>query len=72
MSRHIFLVARSVTHHGGHQAVHELAAAVDVGVKACFLDGAQPCLHAALDTPADTDEILLVPAHLPPDRYLDA
>ncbi|MCO8269259.1 NAD(P)H-dependent oxidoreductase subunit E [Actinoplanes sp. TRM 88003] len=63
----VLLVARSVTHHGGHDAIHRLAATV--GARACFLDGADPSLHAALDE-AD-GEVVLVPAHLPPDRYLD-
>ncbi|MFY1692860.1 (2Fe-2S) ferredoxin domain-containing protein [Plantactinospora sp. WMMB782] len=77
MTRHILLVARSVTHTGGHDAVHRLAAAVSVAldepVRACFLDGAGPSLHDALDTArADgAHEVVLVPTHLPPDRYLD-
>ncbi|MDI6104764.1 CbiX/SirB N-terminal domain-containing protein [Actinoplanes sp. NEAU-A12] len=77
MTRHVLLVARSVTHHGGHDAVHRLAATVGaargVPVRACFLDGAEPSLHAALDTAVAeaAGDVLLVPAHLPPDRYLD-
>jgi (2Fe-2S) ferredoxin len=71
----VLLIARAVTHHGGHDAIHRLAAAVSattgVPVRACFLDGTEPSLHAALDEAADHGEVLLVPAHLPPDRYLD-
>ncbi|WP_428965759.1 (2Fe-2S) ferredoxin domain-containing protein [Micromonospora fluostatini] len=75
MTRQVLLVARSVTHHGGHDAVHRLAEAVAGAlgepVRGCFLDGAAPSLHVALDAAADADEVVLVPAHLPPDRYLD-
>lgn len=71
----ILLVSRSATHHGGHAAVHRLAAATAEAtgrpVRACFLDGAEPSLHAALDAVPDGDEALLVAVHLPPDRYLD-
>ncbi|MFI5495862.1 (2Fe-2S) ferredoxin domain-containing protein [Actinoplanes sp. NPDC051859] len=71
----VLLIARSVTHHGGHEAVHRLAAAaaaeLELPVRACFLDGAEPSLHAALDEVPPDDDVLLVGAHLPPDRYLD-
>ncbi|NJP35768.1 (2Fe-2S) ferredoxin domain-containing protein [Micromonospora thermarum] len=77
MTRHVLLVARAVTHTAGHDTVRRLAAdlraALGAPVSACFLDGAAPSLHDALDT-AVTDgagEVLLVPTHLPPDRYLD-
>ncbi|PZG02347.1 (2Fe-2S) ferredoxin domain-containing protein [Micromonospora deserti] len=76
MTRHVLLVARAVTHTAGHDAVHRLAAdlraALGAPVSACFLDGATPSLHDALDTAvADgAGEVLLVPIHLPPDRYL--
>ncbi|BCL18037.1 (2Fe-2S) ferredoxin domain-containing protein [Micromonospora sagamiensis] len=74
---HVLLVARAVTHVGGQDTVRRLAVdvaeALDVPVSACFLDGAAPSLHAALDdaVAAGADEVLLVPTHLPPDRYLD-
>ncbi|WP_067502146.1 (2Fe-2S) ferredoxin domain-containing protein [Actinoplanes sp. TFC3] len=71
----ILLVSRSVTHHGGQDAIHRLAAATaeatGLPVRACFLDGAEPSLHAALDALPEDDEALLVAVHLPPDRYLD-
>ncbi|QGN49687.1 CbiX/SirB N-terminal domain-containing protein [Micromonospora sp. WMMD558] len=77
MTRHVLLVARAVTHTAGHDTVHRLAAdlrpALGAPVSACFLDGARPSLHDALDA-AVTDgasDIVLVPTHLPPDRYLD-
>ncbi|MEU6206590.1 (2Fe-2S) ferredoxin domain-containing protein, partial [Micromonospora musae] len=77
MTRQALLVARAVTHTGGDEAVRrlaeDLADTVDDAVSVCFLDGAAPSLHAALDAAvaAGTDEVLLVPTHLPPDRYLD-
>ncbi|MFI6763108.1 (2Fe-2S) ferredoxin domain-containing protein [Micromonospora sp. NPDC050417] len=77
MTRHTLLVARSVTHTGGQDAMHELAAdvahALGEPVRACFLDGAAPSLHDALDAAqaAGALEIVLLPTHLPPDRYLD-
>ncbi|MEU4160481.1 (2Fe-2S) ferredoxin domain-containing protein [Actinoplanes sp. NPDC026670] len=75
MNRRVLLVARSVTHHGGHDAIHRLAAVVGeslgVPVQGCFLDGAEPSLHAALDAAADAGQVVLVPTHVPPDRYLD-
>ncbi|SCL13828.1 (2Fe-2S) ferredoxin [Micromonospora nigra] len=77
MSRHVLLVARAVTHHGGEATVRRLAvdvaAVVGAPVVACFLDGAAPSLHDALDAAADAGatEVLLVATHLPPDRYLD-
>jgi (2Fe-2S) ferredoxin len=71
----VLLVSRSVTHHGGHDAIHRLAAAAaeQTGrpVRACFLDGAEPSLHAALDDMPHGGEVLLVAVHVPPDRYLD-
>ncbi|MEH0825036.1 MULTISPECIES: (2Fe-2S) ferredoxin domain-containing protein [unclassified Micromonospora] len=67
--------ARSVTHHAGHDTIHQLAeqvaARLGVPVHRCFLDGAQPLLHAALDAATDDAEVVLVPCHVPPDRYLD-
>ncbi|MFK3984430.1 CbiX/SirB N-terminal domain-containing protein [Micromonospora sp. NPDC050397] len=77
MTTHTLLVARSVTHTGGHDAVHRLAAevtrALDRPVHACFLDGAAPSLHDALDAAQEQEatEVVLVPTHLPPDRRLD-
>lgn len=77
MIRHVLLLARSVTHTAGHDAVHRLAEDVanvaGVPVRACFLDGAAPSLHEALDDAwlGGAEEIVLVPTHLPPDRYLD-
>ncbi|MEV0329001.1 (2Fe-2S) ferredoxin domain-containing protein [Micromonospora echinospora] len=74
---HVLLVARAVVHVGGQDTVHrladEVAATLGVPVAACFLDGAAPSLHAALDAAvtAGVDEVLLVPTHLPPDRYLE-
>ncbi|SCL39320.1 (2Fe-2S) ferredoxin [Micromonospora pallida] len=71
----VLLVSRSATHHGGHDAIHRLAAATaeatGLPVRACFLDGAAPSLHAALEAVPDHDEVLLVAVHVPPDRYLD-
>ncbi|MFG1742118.1 hypothetical protein ACGFLT_29220 [Micromonospora chalcea] len=48
-----------------------MAARLGVPVHRCFLDGAQPLLHAALDAATDDAEVVLVPCHVPPDRYLD-
>ena len=48
-----------------------MAARLGVFVHRCFLDGAQPLLHAALDAATDDAEVVLVPCHVPPDRYLD-
>ncbi|MFK3983808.1 (2Fe-2S) ferredoxin domain-containing protein [Micromonospora sp. NPDC050397] len=76
-TRHTLLVARSVAHTGGHDAVHrladEVARALGEPVRACFLDGAAPSLHDALDAArsAGALDVVLVPTHLPPDRYLD-
>ncbi|QSB15802.1 hypothetical protein JQS43_05545 [Natronosporangium hydrolyticum] len=81
-SRHILLVARQVAQSGGQETVRQLATAVaaelgrrgdDSPVGACFLDGEAPSLVTALDqaTDAGASEIVLVPTHLPPDRYLD-
>ncbi|WP_229402837.1 (2Fe-2S) ferredoxin domain-containing protein [Micromonospora okii] len=71
----VLLVSCGATHHGGHDAIHRLAAAVaeatGVPVRACFLDGAEPSLHAALDAIPEHGEVLRVATHVPPDRYLD-
>ena len=71
----VLLVSRGATHHGGHDTIHRLAAtaaeATGVPVRACFLDGAEPSLHAALDAVPEHGEVLLVATHVPPDRYLD-
>lgn len=77
MTRHVLLVARAVAHTAGQDSVHRLAAdltcALGTPVAACFLDGVAPSLHSALDdaVTAGASDIVLVPTHLPADRYLD-
>ncbi|MGY5884318.1 (2Fe-2S) ferredoxin domain-containing protein [Modestobacter lacusdianchii] len=77
MSRRVLLVARTGLHAdpvGALQpAVSELAAA-GTDARVAVLDGHGPTVTAALDE-ARADgvaDVVLVPAHLPPDRYLVA